>query len=232
MKAVIMAAGRGTRLHPLTRKKPKCLLETGGQTLLGRSLKILRGCGIKDIGIIVGFEKEQIIARHGRGCRIIVNPFYPLCNNMGSLWFARDFAGGGPFAALHADLVYEPEILTGALRGCRAGEAACLAVDFGPVDAEAMKARVSVRGLLLDGGKDIAKPDGEWTGISLVRDSRGFFKAIEDELMSGGHGSYDMAAYLRLARAGGKVRCVPTGGLCWKEIDFADDYRVARELFK
>jgi dTDP-glucose pyrophosphorylase len=60
MKAIILAAGRGTRLRPITDEKPKPLLEIGGKPLIGYSIEGLISCGIRDIAIVVGYLKDQI----------------------------------------------------------------------------------------------------------------------------------------------------------------------------
>jgi len=60
MKAIIIAAGPSTRLRPFTEYKPKCLLEIEGRTLLDRTLEVFYSCGINDIVIIRGYQKETI----------------------------------------------------------------------------------------------------------------------------------------------------------------------------
>ena len=60
MKAIILAAGRGSRMNKLTEEKPKCLLEVGGLTLLSRQKYALREAGITDIGIVTGYKRELL----------------------------------------------------------------------------------------------------------------------------------------------------------------------------
>ena len=59
-KAIIIAAGKGNRLMPLTDGKPKCLLGVGNKTILEKQLEALRGCGITDIVVVRGYKKELI----------------------------------------------------------------------------------------------------------------------------------------------------------------------------
>ena len=61
MKAIILAAGRGTRMKALTEEKPKCLVELDGQSLLEKQLNALRQAGIEDIAIVTGYRRELLI---------------------------------------------------------------------------------------------------------------------------------------------------------------------------
>ena len=60
MKAIILAAGLGNRLLPLTEDKPKCLIEFSGKTLLDRLLKTFKSCGVNDIVLVIGHKNEKI----------------------------------------------------------------------------------------------------------------------------------------------------------------------------
>ena len=60
MKAIILAAGRGTRMGTLTDEKPKCLLEVKGETLLEKQLKTIYDSGIHQIGIVTGYKNELL----------------------------------------------------------------------------------------------------------------------------------------------------------------------------
>jgi choline kinase len=231
--AVLVAAGRGSRLHPLTERMPKGLLPIAGEPLLVRSVRLLQRAGVRRIAVVVGFEKAQIEQHLGDRCAVLVNPFYTLCNNLGSLWFARAFVGAEPFVYLHGDVVFDPEILERALEGASERDELHLVAEYGPVDEEAMKVCAGEDGALLDIGKEVPleQATGEWIGLGLVNSPARLFEVVQDELLRGGHAQYDAAAFLRLAREGARVRCSPTGALPWREIDFVEDYEAARRLF-
>jgi choline kinase len=233
--AVIVAAGRATRLRPLTDDTPKCLLPIAGEPLLVRATRLLHQAGVERIAVVVGYRQEQVRAAVQNRCECVVNPFFPLCNNMGSLWFARQFVGGAPFVYLHGDLVFEPSLLETALaEASRAEDDIRLVTEFGPVDAEAMKVRTDEARLLLDVNKEIPleAAAGEWIGMALVRNSRRLFEVVEERLLGGDYERYDAIALEQLAEEGAKIRCVPTGGRAWREVDFATDYEAARRLFE
>ena len=60
MKAIILAAGQGTRLRPLTKNKPKCLVKLAGKSLLDHQLEVLRAAGIYDIHVVAGYRADQL----------------------------------------------------------------------------------------------------------------------------------------------------------------------------
>ena len=94
IKAVILAAGRGNRLGDFGNKMPKCLIKYKGRTLIQRALQILMNCGINDITVVVGFEKDQL-KNHVKESfpdkiiKFIFNPDYLNKENIYSVWCAR-----------------------------------------------------------------------------------------------------------------------------------------------
>src|SRR5437667_12196796 len=91
-KAIILAAGRGQRLHPHTARLPKCLLPFAGDSILHRQLKILRACRVHSIAIVKGFLGELIDV--APTIRFYVNPEYAKTNMLASLFCAEDELDG------------------------------------------------------------------------------------------------------------------------------------------
>ncbi|HLE57272.1 MAG TPA: sugar phosphate nucleotidyltransferase [Rhodothermia bacterium] len=233
-KAVIVAAGLATRLHPLTLNCPKSLLSINGESLLARSVRILRDNGIADVGVVVGYRAEMIADAFGSAIVCIPNPFYRHCNNMGSLWMARDFVADAPFAYLHGDLVYSERMLADFLQQAAASRASVdLLTAFGPVDEEAMKVRAHDNGQLIESGKYVAADEaqGEWTGVAVIHRPRSLFETLQRHLLNESLIDYDTAAFTTMASAGEEMRCVPCGVEPWKEIDTLEDLESARADF-
>jgi len=107
MKGIIIAAGMGIRLSPLTDNKPKCLLTIGGKTILQRQIETLRECGVNDIVIIRGYKKEMI---NYPGVRYYYNDNYENNNILASLFYAEKEMEGG-FIASYSDILYGKEIV-------------------------------------------------------------------------------------------------------------------------
>jgi choline kinase len=106
MRAIILAAGRGSRLGLLTGDKPKCLVELGGMSLLERQLEALREV-TDDIVIVRGYAAARISAR---GVRYVDNADYASRNTVDSLMKARELFEGDCLVC-YSDLVYEPRLL-------------------------------------------------------------------------------------------------------------------------
>ena len=120
MKAIILAAGKGTRMAPYTHDKPKCLLDIGGISILEHQINSIRDCGITEIVIVVGFRFERVEdflrSYDGLGVRIntLYNPFYQSTNSLVSLWIARSELDED-IVVMNGDDVYEMGVLDKAL---------------------------------------------------------------------------------------------------------------------
>ncbi|GMV55114.1 MAG: hypothetical protein AMXMBFR6_09190 [Betaproteobacteria bacterium] len=113
MKALILAAGQGTRLRPLTDDRPKCLVELTGKSLLERQATILRRAGIQDITVVAGYRADQIAALGYETC---LNPHYATTNMVTTLFCAADAMNGDQDLLIaYGDIVYETRVLTALL---------------------------------------------------------------------------------------------------------------------
>lgn len=92
-RAIIMAAGIGTRMQPLTLKTPKPLIEVNGKKMIESVIDALHYNGIFEIYIVVGYLKNQFnyLLEKYDGIVLIENPLYKICNNISSLYFAKDY---------------------------------------------------------------------------------------------------------------------------------------------
>ena len=97
MKAIILSAGQGRRLMPLTESLPKCCLILEGKTLLEHQVESLAANGIDDIVVVTGFGHrvvEDVVSRiHGASVRTLYNPFYALSDNLGTTSRITGLAG-------------------------------------------------------------------------------------------------------------------------------------------
>lgn len=95
MKAILLSAGRGSRLLPLTESRPKCLLPVQGTTLLGYQLDTLEAAGIRDVTVVTGFlpnlVEAELVRRTGPLKAIpFFNPFFQVADNLASCWMVRE----------------------------------------------------------------------------------------------------------------------------------------------
>ena len=111
-RAIIMAAGYGSRMYPLTKTTPKPLIEVNGIRMIDSIIEGLYKNEIRDIYVVVGYMKEKFYewAKNRPGVKLIENPFYEDCNNISSLYVARDYIEES--IILDGDqVVYNPDVL-------------------------------------------------------------------------------------------------------------------------
>jgi choline kinase len=112
MRMIILAAGQGTRLRPLTDDRPKCLVELAGKPLLQWQIETARAAGIDDIIVIGGYRHEQL-AQYG--IPVLVNEQFETTNMVRTLFCARQLFGDG-FVMSYGDIVYSPSVLGALLK--------------------------------------------------------------------------------------------------------------------
>ena len=111
MRAIIIAAGMGSRLGPHTQEQPKCMVRVGDRSILDHQLHALRACGVDDLHIVRGYLAERLVVP---GATYHHNPDYPNNNILLSLLCARD-AIQGPLLTTYSDIIYTAEVVEQAL---------------------------------------------------------------------------------------------------------------------
>jgi len=234
--AVILAAGVGSRLRPLTDDKPKALVEVSGKTILGRAVDALSAYGIERLVVATGYRDDAIRAALA-GSRLDVvyrkNPRYETTQNSVSLALCRDALAGSAFFKLDGDVLFDPGLLeridatTGMLS---------VAVDRGvDLDPEAMKVQIDEGGRITAFGKGIAVESaaGESIGIERVSASASasLFDALDEAINQGETGLYYEDVYSRLIEDGLVASLVDVSDQRWCEVDSSEDLARAALLF-
>lgn len=109
MKAIILAAGQGTRLRPYTNERPKCMVSFAGRPLLHWQLDTLRSVGVQDITLVGGYLADQLDAP---GTKVVINPRFANTNMVATLFCARDkMHHGEDILICYGDIIYEKKVL-------------------------------------------------------------------------------------------------------------------------
>ena len=233
MKAVILAAGRGTRINEVTHGLPKCLLAFGDRTILDCQIQGLRNAGVTDIAIVVGHNASRIVDHLGLAYadrletfHVVCNPEYETTNNIYSLWMASHWLKGSDFLCLNADVLCHPKILTAAVAG---RGLISMVVDPAWRD-ETMKVIIR-QGRVIRMSKAISREDFSGTYIGITRFSRAITRSLFDEisgmLEQGRVNEFFNVAVQRLVDRGLVVKPTCIKGLPWAEVDDPADYRFA-----
>lgn len=227
MQAIIMAAGKGSRLGSLSEDLPKSLLEIKGKKLIDINLAMLHKYGIWDITIVTGFKDKKFIdiTKGVPGINLIYNPFYEFTNVIGSYYMGMKQLHDD-FIYLHADTVCDIGIFDELLRSD--GDIV-LPVDTKPCDDEAMKVRLE-NGKIVEITKEmpVEAAAGEFIGIAKIK------KNVIDDLNNSAADilrekifkSYFEGALQRIFDMNKyDVTMIKTSGRFWGEVDFLEDYQ-------
>lgn len=240
MKAVILAAGMGSRLAPLTNDRPKPMVEVCGRPLLLRALDRLAAAGIAgaDVIVVTGYREDVLRARlaaEGYAPTLVPNPRYSDWNSFYSLLVARDAVGDSAYLTLEGDVLFDAEVLP---RLLEAKGRAQLAVELRErCDAEAMKVEIDDDGKVsaLDKGLDPETSVGEFIGIARFDREAGqqVFADLARFVDEGITHQYYDHSYHRLAQRGElAIDLVDISDRVSLEIDDLADLQRAEELWK
>jgi L-glutamine-phosphate cytidylyltransferase len=227
MKAIILAAGKGTRLDGAA-VKPKCLVEIGGSTLLHRQIDTLRSLNVREIVVVVGFGAERIREECDGEIGFVENAQFAETSSMYSLWLAREHLTDG-FVVLNSDVLFHPQMLADLLESDYDAALLISDADPNPLGDEEMKIRVKDQ-LVVDISKEIDPIDADGENVGIVKFSAAGAKLLVeymDVLIGAGElKHWAPRAFLEFARSH-PLHALSTRGLPWIEIDFPEDYQRA-----
>jgi L-glutamine-phosphate cytidylyltransferase len=234
MRAVILAAGRGTRLNGLGGPGPKALVRLGGLTLIERQIRTLRAAGIGDIAVVVGCDADRVRAHCGVGITYVENERFAETNSLYSLWLARPLLYDG-CVVLNCDVLFHPQLLKDLLAARH--EAALLLAyrraGDAPVGDEEMKVQVQ-GGRVVAMSKTMAPDEADGENVGVLRFDASAVPLLVEKLDAivgaGGLREWAPRAFAAFA-AERPLHAIGTRGYPWIEIDFPEDFeRAAREV--
>lgn len=236
-RAIILSAGQGSRLLPLTESLPKCLIEFSGRTLLEWQINMLAEAGIEQIDVVTGFMTEAVeaelarLARPGLSLNARFNPFYKVADNLGSCWIARE-AMDQDFLILNGDTLISHEIVARVLAD--SDWPVRVTVDIKPsYDSDDMKVQRQGERLIAIGKTlSAAQSNAESIGFLAFRgEGATLFRDTVEAFMRTPAGVENW--YLKVIDAlasTGKIGTCAIDGLDWAEVDFLNDVQTAEAL--
>lgn len=231
MRALILAAGRGTRLYPLTINKPKSLLKIGSRTVLGRLVDQFKNMMISEITIVVGFKKEMIIEefKNDASINIISYEDFKKTNNLFTLWSVKEKLVGEVIISF-ADIILEKEIIENLTKS---KNDICMAYYSKEVLDGTMPIRVinnKIENITTTKKKDAS---GNFIGIGKFskKGCKILIKYMEKYIKPKNFNDYYTIAIDDYVRNGGYAEGLDIKECRWTEIDDMKDYELAKKIF-
>jgi L-glutamine-phosphate cytidylyltransferase len=238
VRVIILAAGQGKRLLPLTAEVPKAMLDIGGKPLIGRQIEAFTQCGVKDFVVVTGYATQRVeamlaeLARHlDVSVRCVFNPFYGVADNLASCWLARSEMASD-FIQVNGDNVFKADLVERLLSAPR--QAVSVAINRKrEFDADDMK-------VMLDGERltEIGKTlpadtvDAEAVGFYVFRDggAHAYVRQLEEAIQDPEALRRWFPSVVGALAKKMEVHTISITGLEWSEVDFPVDLQKARQL--
>jgi len=233
MNALILAAGRGTRISRYLEGNPKCTVDIGGKPLIKYTVELLRSKGIKKICLVVGYQ-HQVIENvlKSEDIEFYYNPFFDVTNSIGSAWFARDYLNNNEdLLVMNADVFVEPSVIDILLEEKRSP--VLLGDDRRKEEAD-YKLKYT-NGILEKYGKELKGDDitGEYVGIAkMSKDYIPTFKTQLEKMIGEQKHSVWWENVLYELSEKQNIHVLNVGNRFWAEVDYIEDYERIQAFVK
>ena len=228
MDALILAAGRGTRMGQID--IPKCLLDIGGTSIINNQIKNFKNAGINRIFIVTGYNSELIHSHLNGDFIFLHNSDYANTNNLHSVWAAKDSLDDD-FICVYGDLLFHKEILENCIQN---DNDICLVIEKN-VRSETMKVKIE-NNLIVEVNKSISQDlaDGNFIGMAKFKKSMipVLFGEISLLVDNGNLKSYYTSAIESLIKKDEKINFVETNNFPWMDIDEEQELAEAKKIYQ
>ena len=244
MRIIILAAGKGTRLYPLTKNTPKPLIDLGnGETLLERQIRWIEDSGVIDnVVIVIGYLHGQIESKlktfkTNLKIKTIYNPFFNSSNNLISLWFAKHEMKDDDFIITNGDNLFTADVLKDLVQKTNDGiyVTICYADEYGDDD---MKVKLDDNKKIIRVSKEIEKGQGNGESVGLVKVQGSTYRKIytkvleklarKEEYLN----KFWLETFNRLADKCVEIHPFEMDRKKWREVDFHFDLNNLKDLVK
>jgi len=232
---IILAAGVGSRLRPLTDSVPKTMIKVSGKTIIERLFEQLIIDKNMVISVLAGYKHEilkEYLDSKGYQFNFIVNEIFDKTNNMFSLSLGLDeiISNKNNLIVINADCVYDDEIIKQML----ISDKSCIAIDNTSFNEESMKVILDKKGNVVEMSKKIEKAENSFVSMDIYNFSneskQNLNIIVKDFLKKGDLNSWTEVAIDTLVKNNEVIKSVPFKNK-WMEIDDLKDLKIAEKLF-
>ena len=229
MRAIILAAGLGSRITKTNPIKPKCLIEIGNTSILERLINQFLENGINKIDIITGYKSSLIKKRFSKIANIHFYPHYKKTNNFSTLYYFKHLLKEDTVISF-ADIIVTNTIIK---KLVKSNKAITAAVDTSAIRPGTMRVILKKKLLNYIGNNQPSKAQGNFIGLLKIKKTKTkIFKSSMKKILKINKNNYYTEAlnYLILQKI--KVDTLDIKKYYWTEIDTASDYKKAKNDFK
>lgn len=234
MKALILAAGLGTRLAPITDSCPKSMVPVNGKPIIQKQIENLLENNITDITVVGGYlyeVLENFIHERYPNVKMINSVDYASTNNMYSAFLGKDYVGDDEFLMMNADVYYDSSVIKSLLEFDKPN---AIVTDIGNYLEESMKV-IEKNGHLIEIAKTITEEDALGASIDVYKFSKDGGNAFFEKCREYIENKKELKKWSEVAlndvlKEVDFFACPLVGR--WYEIDNHEDLRLAEEMFK
>ena len=231
MKTVILAAGMGRRMLPITEGIHKCLIEINGKPIIKHQLDEIAKLGIKDVLVVCGYRMDDLNKYLGNSVKYHFNPFYETTNSIVSVWLAKNLLNDD-IVVINSDVIFEASIMDD-LR--RHPDDICVALSKKWEENKGYKVRLNGENVV-EMAMEIApdKVGGEYAGMTKISKNclPVFVSALDDYMKEKKFGAWYEDAVVETINRGIKASYIAVDGKKWYEIDTSQELNEARKMLE
>ncbi len=224
MRAILMAAGRGSRISRHIGNNPKCTLDIGGVALVRHTVEMLQKAGI-EVGLVLGYRGEVIQqVLQDLPVTYFHNPFYDVTNSIASLWFARNWLDGEDLILANADVYWDEALLQSLIADERQP---LMLADSTRKENGDYRFFWDANDVLVDHGKELQMPriSGEYVGVAILRGTLHtcVLERLEKLIASQQHHLWwENVLYSYIGEK--PIHVLDIAPRFWGEVDYIEDY--------